>query len=1024
MDAVKVLAGGDNQLVRLLDEASATMLLGAGVFDLFEAREQALRLLEKVLDRFAEKLRGIDRLSRTERIQAAHEIIRITAYFDAFSEAMAEFRKEARLRFSASEQASLATGAESDLGWRDLFQALSQKDNFGSPLWDNTSVRIFANMSYDLQRHLAGLAFWDVLDPTRQDRLVSLLTEHVPDDASVRYQESLRRLSVDCPEFEVWVNLQAHAATRGQLAAGLADLETLLAPLTAGSAEHQQESLARTYRAALTKPIIVTNGPESHLSLPSLGEGYVNHSFRLAFGYLPTSHVWESGGHTLRHDLPALLATYLMSQDALCSPLLILGQPGSGKSVLTRILAARLPADRFLPIRVELRRVNAETDLQDYIESAIREQTGENVQWPRFATADPDLTPVVILDGFDELLQATGVAQTDFLLRIERFQERELDQGRSVAVIVTSRTAVANRASLPNGIPIIRLEPFADEQITAWVDIWNQSNGSSLAERGVKPLSTATILRYRALAEQPLLLLMLALYDATDNALTAVDPGLSQSTVYEQLLKDFARRELTKDPDVTDLERRIEEELLRLSIVAFAMFNRGAQWIDADSLTEDLRALAIWEAERNQNTFRSTLTAGQQMVGRFFFIHDVQATRDGGELQTYEFLHATFSEYLIARLVVRLLAELAAQHLATTYAVSRSINDAMLYALLSFDCLAARAPIVEFTGELIAEQDPAMRGAMTEVVAKLFHGSLMQRTDHTYADYEPVVSEVVARASRWNANLFLLMALTQSGVSMRELYPEKGHGAVYEWHRLSNLWRSSVRGEGWNGLADCLSVERAWVGEGPGADRDIVIRVGPPVPPATKPDMRWSYSIPDSPWHNGDRWDSHSHDEMSRRSNFLVDRRMDLAMHNMMPLADTLPTIGNALFNTRDGRLVTATSLLMAALVAPHTGEPDEAVTELFFSIGKLAKERTREAVLYDELALSIIISAVETRTLSAETCVLLQTTLDTQFAYSLLEPQLDNLCSRLWNLLIPPASPELSSAGSPAPRATPPTAA
>lgn len=1023
MDAVKVLAGGDNQLVELLDDASATMLLGAGVFDLFEARAQALRLLEKVLRGFAEKLRGIDRLSRTERIHAAHEIIRITAYFDAFSEVMAEFRKEAQLRFSASEQASLATGAESDLGWRDLFQALSQKDSFGSPLWDNTSARIFANMSTDLKRHLPGLAFWDALDTTQQDRLVGLLTEHVPDEASARYQESLRRLSVDCPEFEVWVNLQAHAATREQLAAGLADLETLLAPLTAGSAERQQESLARAYRAALDKPIIVTSGPESHLSLPSLGEGYVNHSYRLCFGFLPTSPNWEND-YELRHDLPALLATHLMSQDALCTPLLILGQPGSGKSVLTRILAARLPADRFLPIRVELRRVNAETDLQDYIESAIREQTGENVQWPRFATANPDLTPVVILDGFDELLQATGVAQTDFLLRIERFQERELDQGRSVAVIVTSRTAVANRASLPKSIPIIRLEPFADEQITAWVDIWNRSNASSLADRGVKPLSTATILRYRTLAEQPLLLLMLALYDATDNALTAVEPGLSQSAVYEQLLKDFARRELTKDPDVTDLERRIEEELLRLSIVAFAMFNRGAQWIDADSLTEDLRALGIWEAERNQNTFRSTLTAGQQMVGRFFFIHDVQATRDGAELQTYEFLHATFSEYLIARLVVRLLAELAAQHLATTYSVSRSINDAMLYALLSFDCLAARAPIVEFTGELIAQQDPALRGAMTEVVVKLFHGSLMQRTDHTYADYEPVVSEIVARAIRWNANLFLLTALTQSGISMRELYPEKGHGAVYEWHRLSNLWRSGVRGEGWNGLADCLAVERAWTGEGTNQDRDIVIRVGPPLPPATKPDMRWSYSIPDSPWHNGDRWDSHSHDEMTRRSNFLVDRRMDLAMHNMMPLADALPTIGNALYNTRDGRLVTATSLLMAALVAPHTGEPDVAVTELFFSIGKLAKERTAEAALYDELALTIIISAAETRTLSADTCALLQTALDTQFAYSLLEPQLDTLCSRLWNLLIPPTGPELTSAGVPAPRATPPTAA
>ena len=120
---------------------------------------------------------------------------------------------------------------------------------------------------------------------------------------------------------------------------------------------------------------------------------------------------------------------------------------------------------------------------------------------------------------------------------------------------------------------------------------------------------------------------------------------------------------------------------------------------------------------------------------------------------------------------------------------------------------------------------------MADVILKLFHGSLMERTDHTYAGYEPVVSEVVARASRWNANLFLLLAMTQNGISMRELFPEKGHGAVYEWHRLSNLWRSCVRGEGWNGLADTLDVERAWVGK----ERDIVIRVGPPGPCAPSP---------------------------------------------------------------------------------------------------------------------------------------------------------------------------------------------
>ncbi|MEZ0115258.1 hypothetical protein ABH920_009293 [Catenulispora sp. EB89] len=964
MDAVKLLAGGENQLVKLLDEASATMLLGAGVFDLFEAREQALRLLAKVLDKFGEKLRGVDRLTRTERIHAAHEIIRTTAYFDALGEAMGEFQRAEAPRFSAAEQTSLALTTDANLGWRDLYVELSERNLFSLPLWDNTSVRIFANLSEYLHKHLVGLAFWDALDETEQDRLAGLLADRVPREAAARYEESLRRLSTDCPEFGVWVNLQAHATTREQLGAGLADLEALLAPLAAESAAHHQESVARSYRAALAKPIIVTDGPDSHLTLPSLGEGYIDHSFRLAFAGLPKGRSWHE--HKLRQDLPSLLSSYLMSEDALSTPMLILGQPGSGKSVLSRILAARLPTEYFLPIRVELRRVDAEGDLQDYIESAIREQTGERVQWPRFAAADPNLTPVVILDGFDELLQATGVAQTDFLFRIERFQERERDQGRSVAVIVTSRTAVADRATIPAHTPIIRLEPFDDEQIAAWVDVWNRSNEPSLMDRGVQPLSLTTVLRYRTLAEQPLLLLMLALYDASDNALSALDPGVSLSTVYEQLLKDFARRELMKDPDVTDLDRRVEQELLRLSIVAFAMFNRGTQWIDAESVTADLGSLNIWKAERTPNTIRSTLTAGQQMIGRFFFIHDVRATRDGEEMQTYEFLHATFSEYLIARLVVLLLDELAAQHLASAYAMSATINDTLLYTLLSFDALAARAPIVDFLAELTAQRDPEVRQAMAEVVTTLFHNSLMERTDHTFAGYQPVVTEVVTRAGSWHANLFLLMAMTRGRISMREMYPDQGYGAVNQWRRFVNLWRSCVRGEGWNGLADCLTVERAWIDE----HQDIVIRFGLPGVVGGRPDMKWPYHFAGSQWQNGGRWNSHSHGALTLRANFLADRRLDMAMHNMMPIADALPTLANTLYNTADGRLVTASALLTAALVAPYTSKPaDDALLDLANALPDVPLRLPQnEAFTFNALCLGLFINAVELNRVSADT--------------------------------------------------------
>jgi len=264
----------------------------------------------------------------------------------------------------------------------------------------------------------------------------------------------------------------------------------------------------------------------------------------------------------------------------LTAPIILLGQPGSGKSVLTRILAARLSVAGFLAVRVELRQAPAEAGLQEQIEFAIRSATGEAIQWPQLATSEDRVPAVVIFDGFDELLQATGIVRNDFLMHVQEFQEREARLDRPVAVIVTSRTAVTDRARIPHGATAVRLEPFDKKQIAAWLEIWARTNYAPLAERNMRPLPVDVALRYEELAEQPLLLLMLALYDADTNALQHRSATLNRTELYGRLLKDFAGREIHKhSPGLpkADLERAIDDEMLRLSVVAFAMFNRRSQ---------------------------------------------------------------------------------------------------------------------------------------------------------------------------------------------------------------------------------------------------------------------------------------------------------------------------------------------------------------------------------------------------------------------------------------------------------------
>jgi hypothetical protein len=359
---------------------------------------------------------------------------------------------------------------------------------------------------------------------------------------------------------------------------GLASLEDLLTSIACERVPGQRlDALARTYRAALDRPLVPSGEIPEGLRIPSLGDGYVDHRFRVA----ELSASSEPGRDSWWNDVPVrdaacrFLAAYLTSPAAQEAPLIMLGQPGSGKSVLTRVLAARLPATDFLPVRVELRAVPAEADLQDQIELAVRSATGERMPWPRFVESGDGALPVVMLDGFDELLQATGVSQSDFLLRVLAFQEREADQGRPVAVVVTSRTAVADRARIPHGAVAIRLEPFSAAQVRAWLAIWEQANAAPLGERGLRPLPAEVALIHRELAEQPLLLLMLALYDADANALQRAPAEIGRTDLYGRLLREFAVREVLKhETGLAEeaLGRAVEAELLRLSLVAFAMF--------------------------------------------------------------------------------------------------------------------------------------------------------------------------------------------------------------------------------------------------------------------------------------------------------------------------------------------------------------------------------------------------------------------------------------------------------------------
>jgi hypothetical protein len=140
-------------------------------------------------------------------------------------------------------------------------------------------------------------------------------------------------------------------------------------------------ALSRFYRSALDEPIIPAGDMPAGLEIPTLNNGYVDHRFRVA-EITPSSELGDESWWDelpIAGDVSHFLMTRLTAPSTWASPIILLGQPGSGKSVLARILAARLSEQGHLAVRVDLRQVPADADLQDQIEFAIRAATGEKV---------------------------------------------------------------------------------------------------------------------------------------------------------------------------------------------------------------------------------------------------------------------------------------------------------------------------------------------------------------------------------------------------------------------------------------------------------------------------------------------------------------------------------------------------------------------------------------------------------------------------------------------------------------------
>jgi hypothetical protein len=817
-------------------------------WELLEPKNELVKVGQKAVGKLTGK-RGEDFLDHHARMAAAHCLLCYTAFFDVTAKATATFGRN--LKLSAGEKVAitevalsklrLAGDEDADVDAAAAVFVRGEAVNLPHPVdgFDRKQEELrelYTRLTEGVAKFFTGLAEWDDASHKVRGRLEALLRE-LPEQALAAYKAQYFKLAAKHHEFFVWANLLAHEETAARLKrneeyflllrqiladadakfdVGLKDVEKAVAALPARVLEHNArlvtETLRNDYRKAVEQPLLPDEDPGGPV-YPRKCDIFVPQAFKtLRFEGAQRKRLEdESEWQRLepRDDLFPFLLGLLDSAYSVDTPVLVLGHPGSGKSLLTQMLAGRFAVSAFNPIRVELRKFHAENKIKPELSQLLSERTGFKVMWGELTEGMKAAPPLVILDGFDELQQASGQSHAHFLEEVHEFQQEALQDGRPVRILVTSRVTLIDTARVPLGTTVIRLEDFDDARRERWISRWNVANLGrypwNVRAFEIPPNDTV-----QELSHQPLLLLLLAVFDWKANELSR-HKDLDQPLLYDHLLRRFIEREHRKDDKAFDADSPegkpvIDADMHRLGVAALGMFNRGKVQIEEAVLDADQKAFDRPADEEKPPP---------RLLRSFYFVNESRArvyrgveaaAVDGGGPAAYEFLHNTFGEFLAADFIVnevlahaRPVAKLCADPdlkgaLETTL---REGLAAPWYYSLAYTPLYAKPVILRMLAEWARHKLDAacMDGAQLiaeRQLKQLLAGHLPPADILTGKAPSPYPAlPLLGHYAVYSLNLVLLLAaLRDEGYVFKDASVPAVAGGAPAWDRLTHLWRT------------------------------------------------------------------------------------------------------------------------------------------------------------------------------------------------------------------------------------------
>lgn len=873
---------------------SAPIFFGPAAFfalSLLTAKNELISTGKKLIKKIISKKHEEDSLERLTKLEMAYGLIFYTAFFDSIDKVMpsdirifidkvlknkkneSTFKEENRKKFHEEQQRIELVGA-----FVDTIPLPHPAIDFETT--KEQLLEIYTRMAREFGVFVKKICLHEGNEDNIQDSL-NVFVEKIPKLSLKRFDAQYIYLSSIFEDFKIWVLLKEREYLKKEnsdflrkfgefqldqkksIDVGLEQLQVIVQsmPYVEGKikAKNVIEGLQNYYQSIIKESIVedreVSYDDKPSLKFPKISEAFIPQSYSV-LRYdsseirLEQEKTW--GNLTVYNNITTFILRFLNLPVCIDHPLLILGHPGSGKSLLTKILCARLIGNIYTPIRIPLREVNAELQIETLIEKQVEKDSGHKIDsWADFANQFRESPLLIILDGYDELLQASGKVFAGFLDKIQKFQQSQQVQNRPVRIIVTSRITLIDKATVPDGCTILRLLEFDQYKRDAWIEIWNKTNDNYFsASNSVKQFAlprepkNGKKDKVLDLAEQPLLLLMLALYDSEANSLSRTK-RIDRTVLYDSLLRRFVRRERRRYVDdfdhlpLAEQNKILDFEMKRLGVAAIGMYNRRKLHILSSELIDDLH---FFSSDREVDEGAGhILSQADFLLGSFFFIHKSSAKKADADNKAsdtaFEFLHNTFGEFLTADFILKYSLEQTdilqtfSENAGLIQEYHKRLNDPDgfpddWFACLMFSPLYTRPVIPEMLREWVTHVLAKRKKGIDEFI-KFFDcivesqlSIILNRRSFPKIMRIDAVSKfadlpILGLIANYTMNLIILRAIYSGSFVFDEIEfkakyynRDQSDQSTGPWDRLIHIWRAWFKIENLSGLSAILSSKR------------------------------------------------------------------------------------------------------------------------------------------------------------------------------------------------------------------------